>query len=311
MLEKFVEPVLMVLVPLGFGFFASQIRRIWPIFRILRAIVIWVVFPVLIFGSVAVLTITKLFAMASSAVLACLALGVSAALSAMVVYWGKMGRKEGVSVLLNSTFMNYTFLGLAVVYAITRSVEGLAAASIFAVTAGVIHLTVGFALTASMSPRGRAEARSITYSFLTFPPAFALIAAILFVGFGASPPGGYEGLKQVVGIFAGPGVVIMSLVAGSQMFFSSPIKHLRRLASIGAVRLVACPLAVYGFIFLMDVREIVAHTALIQAIMPPGVFNLILAQKFDLDMELYGPPVFYLTILSLFVAIPLLVHFGF
>lgn len=301
----------MVLVPLGFGFFASQIKRAQPIFRILRAIVIWIVFPVLIFGSIAVLTITKLFAMASSAVLACLALGVSAALSAMVVYWGKMGRREGASVLLNSTFMNYTFLGLAMVYAVTRSVEGLAAASIFAVTAGVIHLTIGFALTASMSPQGRVNVRSITYSFLTFPPAFALIVAMLFVGFGASPPGGYEGLKQAVDVFAGPGVIAMSLVAGSQMLFSSPRKHLRRIASIGAIRLVACPLAIYGFIALMDVREIVAYTALIEATMPPGVFNLILAQKFDLDMELYGPPVLYLTILSLFVALPLLIYFVF
>ncbi|KXB04223.1 hypothetical protein AKJ48_03255 [candidate division MSBL1 archaeon SCGC-AAA261O19] len=213
---------------------------------------------------------------------------------------------------MNASFMNYTFLGLAVVYVIggalpsVTAVEALGMASIYAVTMGVVHLTVGVALAASSSSEKKPSLRSITLSILTFPAAFALIVALLFVGFNVTWP---MELQSWVDMFANPAVFLMLLAAGYHMPVVDPRKYLPTISLVGFIRLLVCPLVTYGAIILAGVGQTVATTALILAAMPPGVFNIILAEKFDLDLELYSATIFYLTLISLFISVPLIVHF--
>ncbi len=302
-----VRPALLVLVPLGIGIIARRLKLLRPAFRIIYLLVLWAVLPALVFGVVAIERPLGISTLSGAAILACVGLGATAALSTVTTHSIKMSREKSIAVFLNASFMNYTFLGLAVVYTV-MGMEGLGAASIYAVVMGVIHLTVGVALAAGGSKR-ITNVRTVTLSILTFPAAFALIVALLFVGFDAAIPH-WEQARTAVDAFVDPAVILMLLAAGYQMPLVDPRKYLSSLATVGAIRLVACPLVTYAAILLLGFTGEVAHSALLLSCMPPGVFNVILAERFGLDLKLYGASVFYLTVISLFVVVPSLVFLG-
>jgi hypothetical protein len=273
-------------------------------------LVLWAVLPALVFGVVAIKldrSLGILNLISGAAILACIGLGATAALSAIITRSIKMSREKSIAVFLNASFMNYTFLGLAVVYAVI-GIKGLGAASIYAVAMGVIHLTVGVVLAAGGSKK-RINVRTVALSILTFPAAFALIVALLFVGFDAAIPH-WEQARAAVDAFANPAVILMLLAAGYQIPLVDPRKYLPSLATVGTIRLIVCPLVTYAAILLLGFTGEVAHSALLLSCMPPGVFNIILAQRFGRDLKLYGASVFYLTVISLFVVVPLLVFLG-
>ncbi|MBS3815339.1 MAG: AEC family transporter [Hadesarchaea archaeon] len=311
-LTSYLRPALLVLVPLIVGVVARRLGKLEKIFKGIYALVLWIILPVLVFGSVAIQRPDQMYSLGSPVALALIGLGAIAVLSAVLTRLMKFDKEKSVSVFLNASFMNYTFLGLAVVYTIVgilpgeaTGVSGLGIASIYAVAMGVIHLTIGLALAASSS-KSKIDLRSITLSILTFPAAFALIVAMLFVGFDMGFP---IVVQSWVDQFADVSVFIMLLVAGYHMPIVDPRKYLPTITLVGFLRLLVCPLVTYGAIVLFNVGEVIATTTLLLSAMPPGVFNIILAKKYDLDQELYGATIFYLTIISLFVSVPIIVHF--
>lgn len=303
-----VRPALLVLVPLGIGIVARRLKLLKPAFRIVYLLVLWAVLPALVFGVVAIERPFGIFTLSSAAILACIGLGTTSALSATITYLARMNREKSIAVFLNASFMNYTFLGLAVVYSVI-GIEGLGAASIYAVAMGVIHLSVGVALAAGGSRKKKVKVRTVILSILTFPAAFALIVALLFVGFDAAIPH-WEQAKEAVGTFVTPAVILMTLTAGYQMPLVDPRKYLSSITIVGTVRLIACPLATHMAALLLGFAGEIAGSSLLLSCMPPGVFNIILAERFGLDLKLYGASIFYLTVLSLFVVVPVLVFLG-
>jgi len=297
-----VRPALLVLAPLGAGVLARRTGALRPLFRLIRALVLWAVLPALVFGSVAVKH-ADIFSLGGGAVLALVGLGATAATSAVLTHITKMGGEESIAVFINSSFMNYTFLGLAVVAVV--NVDWLGAASAYAVTMGVIHLTVGVVLASGGSGK-RMGPREVVLSVLTFPAAFALIAAMLFVGFDVSFP---IAAQEWVDKLADPEVILMLLTAGYQMPLVDPRKYLSQISMVGAIRFLVCPLVTFAAIMLLGFERSgpAAGASMLLSVMPPGVFNLILAQNFGLDLRLHGAIVFYLTVISLFVAVPLIV----
>ncbi len=301
-----VRPALLVLVPLAIGVLARLLSRRMKfpklVFRTLYLLVLWAILPALVFGVVAVKH-AAVFDLGTAAVLALIGLGVTAVLSSFITGDYRMNKERSIAVFLNSCFMNYTFLGLAVVYAVI-GVSGMGAASMYAVAMGVAHLTVGVALAASSSRKG-VSVRDVILSILTFPAAFALIIALLCVGFNVSFP---VQAQNMVDGFMMPAVILMGLAAGYQMPLVNPRKYLGVISLVGGIRLIVCPVFTFFAVLLLGYSATtVGNTSLILAVMPPGVFNLILAQKFGLDLKLYGAIVFYLTVISLFVAVPLMV----
>jgi len=270
------------------------------------------VLPALVFSSIAIQRPDQMYTLGTPAALALIGLGGTAILSAAITRAGKMDRERSVAIFLNASFMNYTFLGLAVVYTVVgilpgaTGISGVGVASIYAVAMGVVHLTVGVALAAG-GLKKRISIRKVTLSILTFPAAFALIVALIFVSFDVTFP---IWTQSWVDKFANPAVVLMLLAAGYKMPLVDPRKYLSPLVTVGAIRLIACPIVTLGAIKLLGVSGTVAHSALILSCMPPGIFNLILAQRFGLDLRMYGALVFYLTLVSLFVAVPMVVFLG-
>lgn len=306
--SSLIRPAILVLVPLSIGILARYFNFLESVFDALYKIVVIIILPVLVFGAIAIERPAGILSMGGISSLAIIGLGVTSVAAAIGTHLAGMGREKSTEILLNSVFMNYTFLGLAVVQSVLGPVE-LSFASIYAVTVGIIHLTLGLVLTKTSTGK-KVKPIEILHDILTFPAAFALIVAMLFVFFGAGIPywtAAEAGMDQ----FANIASFLMVLAVGYKMKVGHFKEHLSSIFSVGFIRLFIGPLATFGMIkiFGIDLTWNIAQVALLLSAMPPGIFNVILAERFNLDREAYGSEVFYLTVLSLFVVVPLLLHF--
>jgi len=276
-----------------------------PVFRLLNVAILWVMLPIVVFASIARYSWGDILAFGNAAVLAFASLGVCFVLAVVLSTLMHHDRKTTIAVTLNSAFMNVTYLGLPLVYAMV-GISGLGPASLYAIVIGVPNLALGVAL-ASGAAKRHVSARFVLENVLIFPATIALITAMLFVGFGA--PLTVEKYGLFDNYLAKPFFALMLLFVGYQMPIVDPRKYASKLATVGVIRFLVGPLVTFALIAVLGLRitDLSTKPSLIQAIMPPAVFNIFLAYNFKLDLKLYGAMVFYLTLISLFIALPLMI----
>lgn len=277
-------------------------------FRYLNILVLWVVLPTIVFVSIARYTLNEILGFGNAFVLAFIGLGVCFISPVVLSHILKEDRKTTIAVAMNSAFMNVTHLGFPIVYALLGS-GGLGPAALYAMGIGVPNLIFGIMLMSSTA-KERVKPGFLLENVVTFPAAFALIVALLFVGFGATVPTAMRDFFDVN--LAKPFFALMLLLVGYQMRLVSPHRHAGMLATTGAIRFIVCPLVTYMAIVMLGLnlaKDITPMPALILSAMPPAIFNLILAHKYKQDLKLYGAMFFYLTLISLFVVLPVLLWF--
>lgn len=280
-------------------------------FRFLNLFVIWVVLPIVVFVSIARYSSQQILGFGNAFLLAFIGLGVCFVLSVAVSHVAKHDKKTTVALTLNSAFMNVTYLGFPIVYALV-GIGGLGPAALYAMGIGIPHLILGIMLVSSVAKK-RVTPGFLLEKVVTFPAAFALIVAMLFVGFGAAVP---DVVRNTFDFhLAKPFFALMLLVVGYQMLLVSPRKYVRALATVGTLRFLVCPLVTYLTIVVLGLSiggpqpDLTPKPALILAAMPPAMFNVILAYNYKLDLKLYGALVFYLTLVSLLIVLPILSFF--
>ncbi len=212
------------------------------------------------------------------------------------------------AIVLSSAFMNVGHLGLPLVYA-TMGTRVLASASFYAIAVAVPNLILGVMLVSSVSSK-RVSMRSTLGYLMGFPAMLALFFAFLFVIFKANLP---EIVSEVFdGYLAKPFFLTMLLFAGYCLEALDPRKHVCDLLLVGTFRFLVSPLVTLGTIAIMGLNfatDISPKPSLMLSMMPPGIFNLILAHTYKQDLRLYGALVFYPTLVSLLVALPISVFF--
>lgn len=312
-LETFLRPALYVFSLVLLGIVIRVIVRRVKIlkrpgkigFHFLNAFALWVILPVVVFVSISRYNLGQLLGFGNALLLALVGLGTCFVLAVGVSYAAKHDRKTTIAVVLNSAFMNVTYLGFPIVYALVGP-KGLGPAALFAMGIGIPHLILGITFASSVTKK-RVTPGFVLGSVFTFPAAFALIVAMVFVGFGAPLP---DVARETFDIYlAKPFFALLLLLVGYQMPLVSPLKYVRVLSTIGTLRFLICPLVTYTVILLLGLNvatDLTPKPALIQSIMPPAIFNMILAYNYKLDLKLYGAVIFYLTLISLFIAMPVL-----
>lgn len=290
----------------GIGISARRVKASKLVFRGINWLVIYIMFPALVFSAVASKSPAYIAQLGSAAVLASVVLGCCAIASLAISSALWLDRKTSVTLMLNACFMNCVYIGFPVVYLLLGD-AGLAPASIFVLIIGIMHLTVGVALAAGGSGK-RISARRLADSVLSFPPAFALIVALVMVYLGAALPSGVFTTLDYIGK---PAMFLMLLFVGYQLPLVNPRKYAPTLTAVGLIRFILSPLVILVGIKTLGIGEFIGKSALILAVMPPAVFNLMLARNFNLDLRLYGAVVFYLTFVSLLAAIPFVLYFAF
>jgi len=314
-------PAIYALSLIGVGIIVGRIKFLErvtkPAFRSLNLAILWGMLPIIVFVSIARYSRDQILSFGSAAILAFVSMGASFALAVVFSTLMHHDRKTTIAVTLNAAFMNVTYLGLPIVYAIMAGMGGprpasayLGPASLFAVVIAVPNLALGVVL-ASGAAKRRLSAGSVLENVLIFPATIALIAAMLFIGFDAHLP---DVVSETFDHFlAKPFFALMLLFVGFQMPIVDPRKYKSKLATVGTIRFLVSPLVTYGLMMALGltIGDIVSRPSLIMAIMPPAVFNIFLAHNFNLDRKLYGAIVFYLTIISLFIVLPLMIFLVF
>ena len=281
-----------------------------PAFRILNVGILWVILPTVVFISIARYNLTQILGFGNALVLAFIGMGVCFVSAVALSHVAKDDRKTTIAITMNSAFMNVTYLGFPIVYALVGT-SGLGPAALFAMGVGIPHLIFGITLASSAAEK-RVTPGFVLENVVTFTATFALIVALLFIGFGAAVP---DVARNTFDIYlTKPFFALMLLLVGYRMPIVNPRKYVGVLTTVGALRFLVCPLMIYLGILILGLNvgtDITPKPVLIQAVMPPAIFNLILASNYKLDLKLYGAMVFYLTFISLFVALPLMIHFVF
>jgi len=292
--------VIFILTLIGAGVACRRIRAAKQAFKAIDLLVVWVLFPVVIFNAIA----SRGRILGSPVILACFGLAASAVLSAFAITRARMEKKRGAALALNACFMNYGYLGFPLAYSLL-GMEGLAIAAIYGVVVGIFHLTVGAAFAVGASGK-KVNPRLVAGELLAFPPVFAMIIALGLVTI-LGPPILPTVVSDLLEKLTLPLFVCFLLLVGYSMQFVNPREYSRELSITGAVRFVACPLVTYLGAVLMGVDPIVRKSAVLLSVMPPAMFNIVLAKRFKLDVGLTSAMIFYLTLVSLFVVTPLVV----
>ncbi|MEM2878501.1 MAG: hypothetical protein QXG10_03015 [Candidatus Hadarchaeales archaeon] len=276
-----------------------------PFFRALMGFAVWCILPVVVFFSIARYSINEILGFGNAFLMAFISMGVCFIFAYLISHYRNYDRRTTVALVLNAAFMNVTHLGLSAVYALLGP-DFLGPASLYAMGVGILNLVFGVALASSAS-KTRVSIGSLMETVVTFPAAFALIVAMLFVWFRAPVP------DPLINIFDShltkPFFFLMLVVVGYQMTVVRPSKYLGMLTEIGFIRFVISPLVVIlsvvalGLSFRSDLTPL---PSLIQSVMPPAVFNIVLAVHYRLDTKLYSAMMFYSTLISLFIVLPII-----
>jgi predicted permease len=168
---------------------------------------------------------------------------------------------------------------------------------------------------ASLAGKKKITPRMVVMEVLAFPAVFALVAALLFVGFQAPIPEFIPGPfnTYVAPIFFS----LMLLLVGYKIQLVDPRKYFGELTTVGTFRFVVSPIITYiiivalGMSLTVEAEPTSPPPSLLMAAMPPALFNVILASNFNLDTKFYGALVFYLTLVSLLLVLPIMSMFIF
>lgn len=274
-------------------------------FKTLNILAIWIMLPIVVFVSISRYTIGEIMSFGNAFVLAFFGMGVCFVASVVITRFSSDRRDTIVAVVLNSSFQNVTHLGLPVVYALLGA-TGLGPATLYAIGIAVPNLVMGVMLTSSAA-RKKITLSKVLDNVVTFPAAFALIVALLFVFFGAPLPSFARDFFDVY--LTKPFFALMLLLVGYQMPIVNPGKYLRDITMVSGMRFLVGPIVTYGLVVALGLSlktDITPRPSMIMSIMPPGIFNFILAYNYKLDIRRYGALIFYTTLLSLFVVLPIL-----
>jgi predicted permease len=189
--------------------------------------------------------------------------------------------------------MNSGNMGLPICYfAFGR--EGLAAATIFFVAMSIVHYTVG-----SLIAGGKGKLKEA----LLLPLTPAAIAAILLNRAQVSLP---LVIERPVELLANAAIPLMLFTQGVRL---CTIKAYDKSTSLtlGALRFLFGLIAGLGCVYLFRLQGIPAYIVIVQATMPPAIFNFILCEKFGKRPELAASTILAGTILSVFT-VPLVLY---
>ena len=190
-------------------------------------------------------------------------------------------------------FMNCGNMGLPICYfAFGR--EGLAAATIFFVGMSIMHYTFG-----SMIAGGKGRLKEA----LLLPLTPAAILGILLNRSQIALP---LVIERPVELLANTTIPLMLITLGVRLYTITTYDKSTAL-TLGAVRFLVGLVAGLICMYIFNLRGIAANIVILQATMPPAVFNFILCEKFSKKPELAASIIFAGTILAMFT-IPLLLY---
>lgn len=191
-------------------------------------------------------------------------------------------------------FMNTGNMGLPFAL-LAFGPSGLDKAIMFFITVVILHFSLGIYIA-----KGEGGLREI----FRLPLIYAVVAGLVVSLFSLELP---RFLGTPIHMLADVAIPLMILNLGIQLRFLSVSDLRHALAGVG-IRIGGGFLAAAGFVLVFGISGVSRNVILLDSIMPPAVFNVILAQKYDANPEAVASTIVIGTLLSV-VTTPLCLLF--
>jgi predicted permease len=274
-----IEVVFPVFSVIALGYLLARFKRID--IRTISEIAVNVTSPCLIFLSIAKREIvaTEWLTMGGAAVVVILGAGVL-----MWIYQRATGtRMRGL--FLPAMFMNSGNMALPFAL-LAFGTEGFDKAIIFYITVAMMNFSLGVSIA-----KGAGGPREV----FRLPLIYAALAGLTFSLFGLQLP---KFLLTPVGMLADTAIPLMIINLGVQLR-SLTISDLHHAAAGACIRMGGGLLLAMAFVIIFGVSGVSRNVILLDSIMPPAVFNVILAQKYDANPDAVASAIVIGTLLSI------------
>jgi predicted permease len=232
--------------------------------------------------------------------LAVLVMLAMAALGALVAFAIGLDRAQMSAFLLVVMFSNGGNYGLPVV-SFAFGETALTYGTVFFLTGSVLMNTLGAFLAAA----GRRSIRQALMSVLKIPAIYAILAAVLTLASGVTPP---TAVLRPVSMLADAALPLMILVLGMQLERTTVPRRPALVAAAVCLSLVAAPLVALGLTSWLDVHGAARQAVVVLSSMPVAVVTAILALEFDNFPDFVTSAVFLSTVLSPLTLTPLIAY---
>jgi malate permease and related proteins len=207
-----------------------------------------------------------------------------------------------MAVVITAMFMNAGNYGLsAILFAFGE--EGLAHASLFFVTSGILTYTVGVII-ASM---GSSSFKQSLLGLGRLPVVYAVILAFLFVRTGWELP---LPAARAVNLFADASIPTMLVLLGLQLTRMQWAGDGLAMSLAGGMRLIVSPLLAILYSQFFGMQGVARQAGILEAGMPTAVLVTVLATEYDLEPSFVTTVVVISTLLSPLTLTPLLAYLG-
>ena len=291
----FLDNLLPIFLAAFTGFLLAKWLNLDP--RTLSQVVFFIFSPCLVFRLLtgSELDASDLVRMIGFAALVILIIGV---ITWVVGKFLRLERRTMMALLLTAMFMNAGNFGLSVnLFAFGN--DGLAQASLYFVTSGILSYTIGV-LIASM---GTLSFREALIDLRKIPTVYAVFLGVLFMVFDWKLPGPVD---KTVNLLASAAIPAMLVLLGMQFQRAEWRQNRLPLALSNILRLVIGPLLALSLSPLIGLHGVAFQAGVLESAMPTAVFTTILATQYDLEPSFVTTAVFTSTILSPLTLTPLL-----
>ncbi len=299
MISLFSQNLLPVFLAAGAGYLLARFSSLEP--RSLSRVIFYIFSPSLVFN---LITENQL---SGSALLQMVAFAVSglllvSGLAALAARGLKLSRSLVVAVVLGALLPNAGNFGLSVnLFAFGE--PGLAHASLFFVTSGIIANTAGVYI-ASL---GRSSYLQALAGLVRIPTIYAVALALIFLQFGWRLP---LPLERTTELLAGAAIPGMLVLLGLNLQRARWRGNGRALVTANVMRLLVSPAVGVALAGVFGLAGVARQAGVMQMAMPAAVMTTVLATEFDAEPAFVTSVVFTTTILSPLTLTPLLALLG-
>jgi predicted permease len=232
--------------------------------------------------------------------LAVLVMLAMAALGALVAFAIGLDRAQTNVFLLVVMFSNGGNYGLPVV-SFAFGETALSYGTVFFLTGSVLMNTLG----AFIAAAGRRSIRQALMSVLKMPAIYGILAAVVTLASGVTPP---TAVLRPVSMLADAALPLMILVLGMQLERTTVPRRPALVAAAVCLSLVAAPLVALGLTSWLNVHGEARQAVVVLSSMPVAVVTAILALEFDTYPDFVTSAVFLSTVLSPLTLTPLIAY---
>lgn len=191
-------------------------------------------------------------------------------------------------------FANTGNMGLPIVYYAFGD-KGLTIAILYMVSTTILHYSAGIMIF---------NLKKSPFELLKLPLIYAAVIGMVISVSGLKLP---LSVERAVTLAGEASIPTMIFALGYKMA-DLKITNIPLSVLFGGLRIALGAFFAVGVVYFLDIKDLVAKVIILQATMPPAIFNFVLAAKYNLNSQIVASVILAGTLISI-ITLPLIISF--